>query len=262
MPWAYAPEWLELSLGCDSQNLQLGLFASSSPNLSPREYFGSATGSPSGTISKPSTHDPGSGWSSLSPQGSHVNPSPRMASESGRPIIDGSGNGSQRSFASFDPDSCSWKTSPGSCLEGQDLFCATWPAWGSLQNGGCFHADPWEHPTCESGGSVWPTILSRDGISGCHRTEEVESRQGGPSLREKVYFFGLRAQKDGICPPPSGRLNPAWAEWLMGFPQGWIRPGETPRTMPWETQSRLLLQQWLGEFCPADYERKKARRAR
>lgn len=87
MPWAYAPEWLELSLGCDSQNLQLGLFASSSPNLSPREYFGSATGSPSGTISKPSTHDPGSGWSSLSPQGSHVNPSPRMASESGRPII-------------------------------------------------------------------------------------------------------------------------------------------------------------------------------
>lgn len=85
MPWAYAPEWLELSLGCDSQNLQLGLFASSSPNLSPREYFGSATGSPSGTISKPST--PGSGWSSLSPQGSHVNPSPRMASESGRPII-------------------------------------------------------------------------------------------------------------------------------------------------------------------------------
>ena len=76
MPWAYAPEWLELSLGCDSQNLQLGLFASSSPNLSPREYFGSATGSPSGTISKPSTHDPGSGWSSLSPQGSHVNPSP------------------------------------------------------------------------------------------------------------------------------------------------------------------------------------------
>ena len=51
------------------------------------------------------------GWSSLL-QGSPVNPSPRMAS-GGRPIIDGSGNGSQRSFASFDPDSCSWKTSPG-----------------------------------------------------------------------------------------------------------------------------------------------------
>lgn len=204
MPWAYAPEWLDLSLGCDSQNLQLGLFASSSPNLSPREYFGSATGSPSGTISKPSTHDPGSGWSSLSPQGSPVNPSPRMASESGR----------------------------------------------------------WEHPTCESGGSVWPTILSRDGISGCHRTEEVESRQGGPSLREKVYFFGLRAQKDGICPPPSGRLNPAWAEWLMGFPQGWIRPGETPLTRPWETQCHLLLPQWLGESCPTGCVRKKAHRAR
>ena len=262
MPWVYAPEWLGLSLGCESQNLQLGLFASSSPTLSPKEYFGSATGFPSGMSSKRSTQNPGSGSSSLSPQDSPANPSPPMASENERPTIDGSGSGSQPSFASFDPGSYSWKTSPGSCLEGPDLCFATWPAWGSLRNGECFHADPWVPPTSESGGSVWPTILSRDGISGCHRTEKVESRQGGPSLREKVYFFGLRAQKDGICPPPSGRLNPAWAEWLMGFPQGWIRPGETPLTRPWETQSRLLLQQWLGEFCPADYERKKARRAR
>ena len=56
--------------------------------------------------------------------------------------------------------------------------------------------------TAASGSSFWPTPLARD------------------------WKAGAASQRDRrrACPLPdavSGRLNPDWVEWLMGFPPGW-----------------------------------------
>lgn len=57
-------------------------------------------------------------------------------------------------------------------------------------------------------------------------------------------------------PPPTGagltqssgrrRLNPKFAEWLMGFPSEHTAANAKPDYEHWETQCHHLLPQWLG----------------
>lgn len=59
-------------------------------------------------------------------------------------------------------------------------------------------------------------------------------------------------------PPPTGvgstqssgrrRLNPKFAEWLMGFPSEHTAANAKPDYERWETQCHHLLPQWLGGF--------------
>jgi hypothetical protein len=63
----------------------------------------------------------------------------------------------------------------------------------------------------------WPTPSARDWKSG-HASEATHARNSRP-LNEAV------AKGQGC-----GQLNPAWVEWLMGFPLGWtdLEPSATP----------------------------------
>lgn len=249
MSWVFAPEWLDSSLGCDSQNLQLDLFASSRPTRSPREFFGSATECPSGMTSAPSLPSPGPALSSASQPASLASPGPSPATNSGPTIRGGSGRPCSEPFARFDPDTCSWRMSQACSKVARKSCSETWPAWGILSRGECFLASPWAPPTSESAGSLWPTLTARDYRSG---TLKPNGHPRAIPLAEAAYRFSLQAHADGICPPPSGLLNPGWGEWLMGFPSGWIVPGGTPQTERWEILCHHLLQRLLGESCPAD----------
>ena len=140
------------------------------------------------------------------------------------------------SFASFDPDTCSWRTSQGSFLEGWAEFSATWPMSGMTRSGIAYRRRPsaprifepessfWPTPVADGdretvyaqGGIPlgvaarrWPTPTARD--SRTLRGAQDRKRDGGPSLAQTML-------NDGHS---DGRLNPTWVEWLMGFPTGW-----------------------------------------
>jgi hypothetical protein len=73
--------------------------------------------------------------------------------------------------------------------------------------------------------NLWPTPCARDHRSGRFVDPEKDrspGKQGGAGLAEAV---SREEHATG-----TGRLNPEWVEWLMGFPPGWTdcEPSETP----------------------------------
>jgi hypothetical protein len=68
---------------------------------------------------------------------------------------------------------------------------------------------------------LWPTPAARD-YKGARKPETMEKTGRNAetnSLPDSVEFREA-----------SGRLNPTWVEWLMGYPSGWtdLKPSETP----------------------------------
>jgi len=126
------------------------------------------------------------------------------------------------SFASYDLDTSSWRTSQGSLFEEWEEFSATWPRAGTTRNGIAYRLRPSAPHTYERGSSFWPTPIA-DSASG--RTTVYT--QGGMPLQVAVQMWptptanrwsGLQSHgRNAIL----GQLNPTWVEWLMGFPLGW-----------------------------------------
>jgi hypothetical protein len=70
------------------------------------------------------------------------------------------------------------------------------------------------HLSLDQAVKLWPSPTARD-----TKGRDANCREGGPSLPEALYrTLG------------SGKLNPPWVEWLMGYPIGHteLRPSETP----------------------------------
>ncbi len=75
------------------------------------------------------------------------------------------GPSSPGSFASFDPATSSWRTSPPSSPERgsdgtearSDEFSATWPKHGMTRSGRACRLESSGHRICESGSGSWPT---------------------------------------------------------------------------------------------------------
>lgn len=60
-------------------------------------------------------------------------------------------------LASFDRDTCSWKTLQQSFLTDSEPFSQTWPRWGMTAGGSAYAHPMWERRIAETGGSCWPT---------------------------------------------------------------------------------------------------------
>ena len=162
------------------------------------------------------------------------------------------GSSSRESFANWDRESSSWRTSQLSLLEGSETFSGAFPKAGMMRSGRAF-----EHPTLElhtagSGSSssrgAWPTpcaSLHNDGedpASWLARAEKLKKKHrngngaGMPlSIAARLwptpcatdhkgsYRPGQRSGQLGDAVQCSGRLNADWVESLMGFPPGWTR---------------------------------------
>lgn len=120
-------------------------------------------------------------------------------------------------FAIFDRDSSSWRTSQRCFLTASDEFSETWPLTGMTRNGDAFALTESVLPRNESGSSSWPTLKKSDHAQFTRNRKYFERRVDiAPDL---PVIVALRTP-----PTPNGfygRLNPAWCEWLMGFPTGW-----------------------------------------
>jgi len=163
-------------------------------------------------------------------------------------------------FAKFDPVTFSWKTRQCSLLAGLDAFSGTWPRWGMMRGGVCWELTTPGHRTGENEFGFWPTPCL-PGNGGSHGGPgRSAARMGGDTLRTAAKMWPtpqasdnrdrgnlgmpaiLRRQEKGkqiglgqSVSDTSGALNPAWVEWLMGWPIGWTdsKLSATARFQAW-----------------------------
>ena len=137
------------------------------------------------------------------------------------------------SFTKWDRVTCSWKIAHCLPLAGLDEFLETWPKWGMMQNGECFHPECLERIIPENVSSFLPTPVaseSKDGMSKAGRLAELYkgdrvARCLGKSWTER----SLMDYNTRICP------NPSWQEWRMMWPIGWteLKPLGMDKMQEW-----------------------------
>ena len=135
------------------------------------------------------------------------------------------------SFASFDLDMLSWRTSQRSLFGGWMLYSENWPRAGMMRNGKSFQQRPLVPNISGSGYSFWPTPKAQTGREGISpRTLEMVREGIAEASLTRIVLMPERwppgSWKEGIGKHP----NPQFLEWLMGFPTGWtdLEHSETP----------------------------------
>ena len=124
-------------------------------------------------------------------------------------------------LASFDPVTCSLKTSQQSLVTDSEPYSQTLPRWGSMRNGVVSEHPIAAHRISETDGSrLLPTIVRSDANGTC-RSRYV----GSSTYRGAMMVEGLRTG-----PNDPTYISPLFAEWAMGFPIGfteskdWVMP--------------------------------------
>ena len=152
------------------------------------------------------------------------------------------------SFAKWDHDTLSWKTSQLSLLGGSVSFSETWPNAGMMQSGTVYQRHRSAPRTLETGSLSWPTPLAGDGTKDGTRSLARVVQTGHPKGRldgklrngrswptptardwrsgkssDERFAQNSRPLSEHVEREVTngGRLNPTWVEWLMGFPLGW-----------------------------------------
>lgn len=148
----------------------------------------------------------------------------------------------------YDPDTHCWKTSQGTFHLDSEMCLQTWPRAGITHNGIAYQLRPSAHRTCATeyslslhgkplewtptatanqmapsmqprnpGLRLWPTPQASDAKN--YKTR-VRHKSNAVMLSEAIHTTS------GV----TGRMNPGWVEWLMGFPEGWtdLEHSETP----------------------------------
>ena len=207
--------------------------------------------------------------STLSAAGSLANLFRMRVEKQVKPIIGGCGRNSPAWWMRFDPSSLSWKTCPD-CSPVVDVPTSSmiWPRWALMRSGVV-----WLLPTLELrikdtessllptpaaseytsniGGSAgrvgrerysltgmarynkWPTPTASDGRRGALKTASRSNPNSAHHSGTTLVDY-VDPDRDG------GPLNPAWVEWLMGFPVGWTD------LEPSATQSSPQVAEWIG----------------
>lgn len=124
----------------------------------------------------------------------------------------GCGQNFYGAFAYFDHDTSLLKTCQGSFLPDSPMSSVDYPRAGTMRNGVLFQRVPLVPHIHEKECGFWPTPRASDakGTKSFHQTVKVLERGFTHNLSEAVVY---RSGKDG-------RLNPEFAEWLMGYPAG------------------------------------------
>jgi len=187
-----------------------------------------------------------------------------------------SGTTLRRRFATWNPQSSSWRTWPESepliAMDTQDsgTFSETWPRAGTMRSGCAYERPTWERRTTGNGGSasrgsqrmaVFPTPSARD-AKGENHVRHLAVARGRKHMDQLPNFIAhsdsspqrlidsQNGQKSSSDTPTSvRRLNPAFVSWLMGFPWWWTHP-EPLSFAPSATQLYLCkLRSLCASFC-------------
>ena len=171
---------------------------------------------------------------------------------------------SKKSFGRLNPDGSLLKMSQGSAqasLDGSlENSCMTFPRWGILSDGVVGALQMSEPAIEESECSLLPTLAARDykdvGINTDYRKLAKKSKLAGviamlptvttprPHDNEETAgkYIPSQNQKDltyALGKNLGLRLQPAFAEWMMGFPGGWtaLNVSEMPLSQSKSTRS-------------------------
>lgn len=109
------------------------------------------------------------------------------------------------SFARYDQNTHSWKTPQPSLFTAWEPFSVIWPRQGIMLHGAC-----WER-------MIWAPHMSGN-AGGVSRMMPTPTCQDAKNLNSPSQ---LRRKTPPLCAVVGGKLNPAWVEWLMGWPIGW-----------------------------------------
>lgn len=153
-------------------------------------------------------------------------------------------------FANYNRESLCWKTWQR-CLLGDWIeYLGRWPRSGMMQNGIAYRLPPLVPRISGTEFSFWPTPnvvgYRSDGELRCLQRLVEPSEFVGMTERaaasKRARFWPTPNARDGkgksgphwnhetLPDAAGGKLNPAWVEWLMGFPLGWtdLEDSETP----------------------------------
>jgi hypothetical protein len=160
-------------------------------------------------------------------------------------------------LASYDRSSSSWRTSQHSLEGGLTEFSGTWPRSGLMRSGIAYQLPPLVPLTGGIDSGLLPTPSASDpqlerraatakapfvsnlGLAGMVMMmwpTPTRSMHKGSSLNAMTRSSGASRLNDRLDYAveqgniKTGRLNPPWVAWLMGFPTEWasFAPTETP----------------------------------
>jgi hypothetical protein len=92
-----------------------------------------------------------------SPEDSPASPCRLQGKVWPNPMTDGSGRSLPKSFASYDPDTSSWRTSQACLLEGWATYSGTWPRSGTMRAGKAYQQQPLVRLTDVTESGSWGT---------------------------------------------------------------------------------------------------------
>lgn len=144
-------------------------------------------------------------------------------------------------LAHLDPVTSSWKTFQASfpSMTGESLesYSQTWPRAGMMRSGKCYPQARLVHGTGGIASGLLPTYEAR--LVKMYPTPGYSSwkDRGGydnPSIRRR-RSLGKQIDLSMSVHPKSGKLNPDWVEWLMGYPTKWTesKPSATALSRRW-----------------------------
>jgi hypothetical protein len=185
------------------------------------------------------------------------------------------GNTWRGSLAKYNPNTSSWKTAQCSLFVDLELSLETFQRWGSMRNGELYQRQTLVRHTLENESGLlqemWPTPIAKEsnGSMAFKLTDAVDATVGRsmPKMQKNVEKW----KKFQMWPTPvcqdsrhaitrhldpnndfwksnlgevvmstepvgiTGRLNPMWVEWLMGWPLGWtdLKPLEMDKFQQW-----------------------------
>lgn len=173
------------------------------------------------------------------------------------------GSSTCESFARYDLDSSSWRTCQDSSVGDSTLYLDRWPRSGSMRSGAVY---PQKLPvprieeidsSCSH--TKWQTVtvfegkVRRQGVTReIRQSASVEMLISGQAEKvcRTLWSLGVpsfpRAQKTSTRgSTPSTMLNPAFTEWMMGWPIGWTA-FEPVAMESWLFKARQHFQFWPG----------------
>jgi hypothetical protein len=133
----------------------------------------------------------------------------------------GCGRNSSVPFASYDPDTRSWRTSQGCLFGGWIAFSATWPRSGTMRNGSAYRRRPLVPRTSAIGSSLWPTPRARaDSAGDGTKVDPANHSIGRLPLHQVVRLYPTPVASDWKGPQGSRQradllsarveMTPAW----------------------------------------------------